>query len=490
MSTNAPHSSRPVLHQSFSRRQLLTQCGAGFGSLALADLLTRSGFCSAGESAADSQTSQRAVSPLAAQEPHFAPRAKRIIFLFMHGGPSHVDTFDYKPQLQERHGQPLPFAKPRIQFAQTGNLLKSPWKFRQYGQSGAWVSDLFSHVGQCADDITFIKSIHGSNEAHGGALLKVHTGSDTFVRPSMGAWISYGLGTENENLPAFITISPTMGHGGVRNFGSAFLPPIHQATRIAGIRKDDAAAMIPNLTNNAATPAMQSQQLRFLREMDQIRRPGVRTSADADLDARIESFELAFRMQTEAPEILDMASESEATLKLYGIDGGPTDNFGRQCLLARRLSESGVRFVQVTHAYWDQHSDLKEQHAELAGQVDRPIAGLLKDLKQRGLLEDTLLMWGAEFGRTPTAQGDNGRDHNPHAFTYWMAGGGVKPGFSYGQSDEFGFYAAEDKVHVHDLHATILHLLGLDHERLTYRYGGRDFRLTDVEGHVVDQIFA
>lgn len=474
-----------------NRRQLLHQCGAGFASLALSDMIVRSGLC-ADEPAANSLAAASVSNPLLPKPPHFPARAKRVIFLFMHGGPSHVDTFDYKPELIKHHGQPLPFEKPRIQFAQTGNLLRSPWTFRQYGQSGAWVSDLFPHVGRCVDDITFIKSIHGSNEAHGGALLKMHTGSDTFVRPSMGAWISYGLGTENDSLPSFITISPTLGHGGVRNFGSAFLPPIHQATRIGSAKKRKAEedSVVPNLTNPNIPAELQALQLNFARDLDQLKRPVPHSMADADLDARIESFELAFRMQTEAPEVLEIDSESESTLKLYGIDGGPTDSFGRQCLLARRLSESGVRFVQSSHAYWDQHSDLKEQHGTLAEQVDRPIAGLLTDLKQRGLLDETLLIWGAEFGRTPTAQGDNGRDHNPHAFTYWMAGGGVKAGFSYGESDEFGFYATQDKVHVHDLHATILHLLGLDHERLTYRYGGRDFRLTDVEGSVVNQIFA
>ena len=473
-----------------NRRQLLHRCGAGFGAMALSDMIARSGLC-AGESAADAPGAL-ASNPLASRAPHFPARAKRVIFLFMHGGPSHVDTFDYKPELIRHHGQPLPFEKPRIQFAQTGNLLRSPWKFRQYGQCGAWVSDLFPHVGHCVDDITFIRSIHGSNEAHGGALLKMHTGSDTFVRPSMGAWISYGLGSENDSLPSFITISPTLGHGGVRNFGSAFLPPIHQATRIGSAKKRKAEedSIVPNLTNPDIPAELQALQLNFARDLDQLKRPAPHSMADADLDARIESFELAFRMQTEAPEVLEIESESESTLKLYGIDGGPTDSFGRQCLLARRLSESGVRFVQSSHAYWDQHSDLKEQHGTLAEQVDRPIAGLLTDLKLRGLLDETLLIWGAEFGRTPTAQGDNGRDHNPHAFTYWMAGGGVKAGFSYGESDEFGFYATKDKVHVHDLHATILHLLGLDHERLTYRYGGRDFRLTDIEGSVVNQIFA
>jgi hypothetical protein len=469
----------------FTRRQMLQRAGAGFGSLALADMFARQSVCSG--------AAPSGASPIVGVG-HFPARAKRIIFLFMHGGPSQIDTFDYKPELVARNGEPLPFAKPRIQFAQTGNLLSSPWDFKQYGESGAWVSDLFPNVGRCVDDITFIKSLHGSNEAHGGAMLKVHTGSDTFVRPSMGAWISYGLGTENDSLPSFITINPTMGHGGVQNFGSAFLPPIHQATRIGskGRKTEASGAAITNLTNESVPKSIQSMQLDLLKDLDRLKRPGIHTSADADMDARIESFELAFRMQTEAPEILDISQESESTNKLYGIDGGPTDSFGRQCLLARRMSESGVRFIQVNHSYWDQHGDLRRKHAELANQVDQPIAGLLTDLKQRGLLEDTLVIWGAEFGRTPTTQGNtkNGRDHNPHGFTYWMAGGGVKGGFSYGETDAFGYYAAHDKVHVHDLHATILHLLGIDHERLTYRYGGRDFRLTDVEGNVVDSIFA
>ena len=473
------------MNHQFSRRQLLQNCGAGFGAIALNDLLART--ASAG------QNSSAASNPLLSRPGHFPARAKRVIFLFMHGGPSHVDTFDHKPLLAKHDGQPLPFEKPRIQFAQTGNLLKSPWKFRQYGQSGAWVSDLFPNVGRCADDITFIKSIHGSNEAHGGALLKINTGSDTFVRPSMGAWISYGLGTENDSLPSFVTINPTLGHGGVRNFGSAFLPPIHQATRIATSRDNgQTRAKIANLTNEQSSRDVQQLQLGLLRDLNRLRADSSLTSRnagpDSELNARIDSFELAFRMQTEAPELFDLSKETESTRQLYGIDQEPTSNFGTQCLLARRLSESGVRFVQVSHAYWDQHSELKEEHTRLSAEVDKPIAGLLQDLKQRGLLEDTILMWGAEFGRTPTAQGNNGRDHNPHAFTYWMAGGGVKAGFSYGESDDFGFYAAENKVHVHDLHATILHLLGLDHEQLTFRYGGRDFRLTDVEGKLVSDI--
>jgi len=401
----------------------------------------------------------------------------------MHGGPSHVDTFDYKPELIRLHGQPLPIAKPRIQFAQTGNLLKSPWEFKQYGESGAWVSDLFPNVAKHVDRLTFIKSLHGSNEAHGGALLKIHTGTDTFVRPSLGAWVSYGLGTQNTNLPSFITINPTLGHGGVRNFGSAFLPPNHQGTRIAVSGKD---ARIENLVPKYSDP-LQRLQLDYVRDLEQL---GPSSTLAQALDAKEKTYELAYRMQSEALGRFKIDSETQETLNLYGIDGGPTDGFGRQCLLARRLSEAGVRFVQVSHAYWDQHAELKEKHAELATQVDRPIAGLIEDLHRRGLLSETLLIWGGEFGRTPTAQGDNGRDHNPHAFTWWMCGPGIKPGFSWGQSDDFGFYAQQDKVHVHDLHATLLHLLGIDHEKLTFRYGGRDFRLTDIHGRVVKELLS
>lgn len=414
---------------------------------------------------------------------HFPARAKRVIFLFMHGGPSQVDTFDYKPQLIKDDGKPLPFEKPRVQFSQTGNLLKSPWAFAQHGESGAWVSELFPEVAKCVDDLCFIKSMHGSNEAHGGALLKIHTGSDTFVRPSMGAWISYGLGSENENLPSFVTINATLGHGGVQNFGSAFLPAEHQATRIGSL-----AAGISNLKNPELREADLRAQLDLAQSLNQGHLKSV--GRDAQLEARIQSMELAFRMQAEAPGVLDQSGETESTLKMYGIDAKETENFGKQCLLARRLSESGVRFVQVSHSYWDQHDALRAQHQELAKQVDLPIAGLLKDLKARGLLDETLVIWGAEFGRTPTAQGTDGRDHNPHGFTYWMAGGGVKRGFSYGETDEYGYYARENRVHVHDFHATLMHLLGIDHEKLTYRYGGRDFRLTDVHGRVVHELIA
>ena len=473
------------------RRAWMRSVTRGLAGIALTDLLSGS---------VRGVDRDRVGSPGVLSQPHFPPKVKRILFLFMHGGPSHVDTFDYKPELIRLNGQPLPIPKPRIQFAQTGNLLQSPWAFKQYGQTGTWVSDLFPNVAQHVDDLTLLKSIHGSNEAHGGALLKIHTGSDTFVRPSMGAWISYGLGTENANLPSFITINPTLGHGGVRNFGSAFLPPIHQGTRIAGPAKD---AKIENLVRKNSA-RLQRLQLDWMKDIDRHHFGTHRHPSDHDqpvplqdsellnsaVTAREQSFELAFRMQSEALAQFKLEDETAETLALYGIDGSATDNFGRQCLLARRLSEAGVRFVQVSHAYWDQHDELKEKHAELAGQVDKPIAGLLTDLKRRGLLDETLVVWGGEFGRTPTAQGGNGRDHNPHAFTWWMAGAGAKPGISYGASDEFGFYARDNKVHVHDLHATILHMLGIDHERLTFRYGGRDFRLTDVHGSVIHDVLA
>lgn len=462
-----------------SRRAWMQSVCGGLSGIAMCELI-------AGSRLAHGLQDRRSATPGILPQPHLPPKVKRVIFLFMHGGPSHVDTFDYKPELVRLHGQPLPIPKPRIQFAQTGNLMQSPWSFRQYGECGAWVSDLFPHVAQHVDRLTFIKSLHGSNEAHGGALLKIHTGSDTFVRPSMGAWISYGLGTENENLPSFVTINPTLGHGGVRNFGSAFLPPIHQGTRIAG---SGGAAKIENLVPSVSS-LTQRMQLDWLRDIDRYHQQKTtdQDAAAAAIASRQQTFELAFRMQNEALERFRTEDETQETLDLYGINGGPTEGFGRQCLLARRLSEAGVRFVQVSHAYWDQHAELKEKHAELAIQIDRPIAGLLSDLARRGLLNETLVMWGGEFGRTPTAQGDNGRDHNPHAFTWWLAGAGMRSGTSHGASDDFGFYAQSDKVHVHDLHATLLHLLGIDHEQLTYRYGGRDFRLTDVHGAVVRDI--
>jgi hypothetical protein len=463
-----------------TRRDALKSAAAGFGLLALTDLLA----------AEEARANPAAASPLSPKPSHFTPRARRVIFVFMHGGPSQVDTFDYKPLLERDHGEPLPFAKPRVFSSQTGNLLKSPWTFRQYGESGAWISDLFPHVGRHADDLCILNGMHGSNSRHGGALLELHTGSDTFVRPSFGSWVTYGLGTENQELPGFLTVCPTLTHGGVNAYSSAFLPAIYAGTPLGNASIPSDKANIPFIHNAENTPRhVQRMELDLLRELNQQQLDEV--GPDAGLEGRINSFELAFRMQAAAPELQDISSESAATQQLYGLDDPVTRNFGRQCLMARRFCERGVRFVQITHSYkWDQHDNLAKDHAQNAREVDRPIAALLTDLKARGLLDDTLVLWGGEFGRTPVSQGADGRDHNPQGYSMWLAGGGVKPGIRHGATDEYGYYAVENKVHLHDLHATMLHLLGLDHTKLTYRYAGRDFRLTDVHGTVVREILA
>ena len=468
-----------------NRRELLRTSAAGFASVALAGLLQP------GEGRANpTESASGLMNPLAPRLPHFAPTARRVIFLFMHGGPSQVDTFDYKPLLERDHGKPLPFAKPRVVSSATGNLLKSPFKFAQHGQSGAWVSELFPHVATQVDRLCIVNSMHGSNSRHGGALLELHTGSDTFVRPSMGSWITYGLGTENQDLPGFITICPTLTHGGVNAYSSAFLPAVYQGTPLGNASIPADRARIPFIDNGDKTPRpLQRMELDLLREMNTERM--AETGPDSALEARISSFELAFRMQTAAPELQSIADESEATQKLYGLDQPQTANFGRQCLMARRFAERGVRFIQCTHSYkWDQHGGLRADHTKNAFEVDKPIAGLLTDLASRGLLEETLVLWGGEFGRTPVAQGDDGRDHNPQGYTMWMAGGGVKAWLVYGKTDDYGYYSVENKVHLHDLHATLLHVLGFDHLRLTYRHAGRDFRLTDVHGEVVHDLLA
>jgi len=468
-----------VPHRRLSRRQMLQRSSAGFGGLALAALLGEE----AGAASADHSN------PLAPKAPHFPARAKRVIFLFMHGGPSQIDTFDYKPLLQRDHGKPLPFKRPKVVSSETYNLLKSPWEFKQYGDSAAWVSELFPNVAGIVDELCFIKSMHASNSRHGAALLELHTGSDTFVRPSMGSWITYGLGSENQNMPGFITICPSSGHGGANNYSSAFLPAPYSGTAVGAVGTPAREAKIPFITNAKTPRDIQRMELDFIQRLNRQHLTG--TGSEADLEGRIASFELAFRMQTEAPGLQDISGESAATQKLYGLDNRMTEDFGRQCLMARRLAEAGVRFVQVSHSYkWDQHQRLRRDHLQNAREVDRPIAGLIQDLKGRGLLEDTLVLWGGEFGRTPVAQGSDGRDHNPEGFTIWFAGAGVRPGFQYGATDDYGYYSVEKKVHMHDLHATILHLLGLDHTRLTYRYAGRDFRLTDVHGNVVKDILA
>lgn len=476
-----PPSAKRIEHipaQRTSRRGALMQTALGFGHLAFASMVGRQ---SEGAEAAH---------PVAL--PRFAQRAKRVIFLFMKGGPSGVDTFDYKPQLQASDGKELPFAKPRVQFAPTGNLLASPWRFQQHGESGLWISELFPHVARHADELCVLNSVHGTNAAHGGASMKLHTGSDNFLRPSMGAWVTYGLGTENENLPGFVTICPTLAHGGLKNWGAAFLPAQYQGVPIGVASQPASQAEVRYIRNPRWSRKVQQEQLELLTELNRAHLQSA--GPHAILEGRLASYELAFRMQDEMPEAQQLTAESEATLRLYGIDDPVTENFGRQCLLARRFAERGVRFIQVTHSdanvQWDQHSDLKVGHEKNAREVDKPIAGLLHDLKARGLLADTLVLWGGEFGRTPTAQGTNGRDHNPEGFTMWMAGGGVRGGLRYGATDEFGYYAQENKVHVHDLHATLLALLGVDHQQLTYRYAGRDFRLTDVAGEVHQALFA
>ncbi len=464
-----------------TRRDALRQMACGFGSVALSALL-----------AAEAQpaATDPASNPLAPKAPHFRPRAKRVIFLFMHGGVSHVDTFDPKPKLAEMNGKPLPFAKPRFEFAPTGNLLASPWKFARHGQSGIEVSELFPHIASKIDDICVLRSLNGGNQvSHGPALLALNTGDAVFNRPSFGAWTLYGLGTENQDLPGFISLSPSLYHGGAQNYGSAFLPASFQGTRMGDGSTPFTKALLANAVPGD-DPDLQRLQLDLLAQQN--RDHLARTGPDARLEARIETFEMAFRMQLRAPKVFDLAAESKATQALYGIGDGPTDEYGRQCLLARRLVEAGVRFVQVNHSYprnyWDAHSGLRNNHTTNARKVDQPIAGLLTDLKARGLLDDTLVVFGTEFGRTPAAQGNDGRDHHPHAFSMWLAGGGVRGGTIHGETDEFGYYVARDKVTLPDFHATLLHLLGLDHTRLTYRHAGRDFRLTDVHGEVVTAI--
>lgn len=431
--------------------------------------------------------------PLADTPAPFRPRAKRVIFLFMQGGPSQVDTFDYKPRLEQDDGKKMPFDDARV-LANTGahgteqRVMKSPWGFRQYGQSGRWVSDLFPHMARHVDDLCFIHSMQTEGVAHGPATLFLHTGATSFIRPSMGSWISYGLGTENDNLPGFVTIAPSLGNGGARNWGHAFLPAVHQGTPIGVAGQPARELAIKNLTN-ALPAAVQRRQFDLLQALNGAQLQ--RSPGDSECEAVINSFELAWRMQSRAPGVLDLSDESSSTLALYGIGEKETDDFGRECLMARRLAEAGVRFIQVTYGdstanpRWDQHSNLPK-HAEHARAVDKPVAGLLADLKQRGLLEDTLVWWGGEFGRTPYAEKNGtGRDHNPKGFTVWLAGAGVKSGIALGATDEFGHFAIEDPVHMHDLHATILHLLGIDHEKLTHRFDGRNFRLTDVHGRVV-----
>ena len=456
-----------------NRRSHLKSLLAGSAGLSLAGLSGR--------------TLEAAASSPQLATPHHSPRAKRVIFLFMHGGPSHVDLFDYKPELQKRDGGMLPFETPdNIDAKMT--LLGSPWSFKRHGDCGQWVSELLPHIAKNVDDLCLIKSMHSRGQSHGQAVSMLHTGSDNLVRPSVGAWVSYGLGKENNDLPAFVSIGPSSGHGGPRNYGAAFLPAEHQATTI-GRQGKLGDATIEHLRSSEKDNARSQRRLELIQSLNKTHLQ--RSGPDTRISGMMEAYDLASRMQRSAPEVLDLSRESKETQELYGVGTKETDNFARQCLLGRRLLEAGVRYVELsTGNVWDQHGGLKAGHEKNAKATDQPIAALLTDLKSRGMLEDTLVVWGGEFGRTPTVQGSNGRDHNPQGFCCWLAGGGVKPGFSFGETDDFGYHAAIDRVHMHDLHATILHLLGIDHEKLTYKYAGRDFRLTDVAGRVVDEIIS
>ena len=450
------------------RRSFLRSVSYGFGAVAFA--------------AMTQQDADAADTPLAVKATHFEPRAKRILMLTMEGGPSHVDTFDYKPELAKRDGQPIGKGK-----VPGGKLMRSPWEFRQAGESGLWISDLYPEVRKQSDKLCLLNSMQTDIPAHPPAFIQMHTGISTSPRPSMGAWLLFGLGTENANLPGFVTISPPAGVGGSTNFGSAFLPASYQGTKIGTSRQSIARAQVSNL-KSPRSKETQEEQLAFIQSLNTAARE--RDRNNPFVEGLSEAHALAYRMQGELPPVIDLTRESSETQSLYGIGDTATDDFGRQCLMARRLLEAGVRFVEVCHGGWDQHRNLKEDHAKHAGATDKPIAGLLHDLAERGLLKDTLVLWGGEFGRTPYAQIADGRDHNHTGFTTWMAGGGVKGGFQYGATDDFGYEAVIDKLHIHDWHATILHLLGLDHERLTFRHAGRDMRLTDVKGRVHEDILA
>lgn len=462
-----------------SRRDALRSCSAGFGFLALAGLM------------GESIRAEEHKSPLHPKQPHFAPRAKRVIFLCMRGGPSHVDTFDYKPLLQRDHGKASKYAGTKLH--------ASPWSFKQRGKSGLWISDLFPNVAQHADDLCLLRGMHCDQPSHAQAFIQMHTGSFQFVRPSMGAWSLYGLGTENQNLPGFVSINPPTDNGGATNYGSSFLPAAYQGTkfqvadssqrnrRIDRLRRGEANPYgIRNLVNSEFESSTQASQLKLINALN--REKIERDKHTPIIEGAIESYELAFRMQDAVPKHMNLSQESQETLDLYGIGKKPTDGFGRQCLLARRFAEAGVRFIELGHGSWDQHANIQTGLTDNAAETDKPIAGLISDLKRRDLLQDTLIVWGGEFGRTPHSVDGSGRDHNHKGYTTWMCGGGTRGGFSYGETDDHGYEAVQGKIHIHDWHATILHLLGLDHEQLVFPYGGRNMRLTEVAGSVVERI--
>lgn len=455
-----------------SRRAAMQLGASGFAGVALSAM--------AGRAMADADLIP-ASSTLSPKSPHFPAKARRVIFLCMQGGPSHVDTFDHKPKLNSDAGKSGRFG---------GRLLSSPWKFRPHGESGLMVSDLFSKTAQHADDLCLIRSMQCDQPIHTSAMTQMHTGTAQFIRPSMGSWMLYGLGSESESLPGYVSLAPPPGTS--RNYGHSFLPAIYGGTAIgnsrAAARLTPSNGSIDDIRSDRLDRSTQRRQLNFVQSLnrEKLRRDPHRP----DVQGVLESYELAFRMQDRLPEVMDFADESAQTRRMYGVDGGPTQTFGRQCLMARRMIEAGVRFVEVSHGNWDQHNRLQVDHAARAEACDGAIAALLTDLKQRDLLDETLVIWGGEFGRTPAAQGADGRNHNHKGYTTWMAGGGVRGGMNYGATDEHGYESVENVCHIHDWHATILHALGLDHERLTFRHAGREFRLTDVHGNVLKDIFA
>jgi hypothetical protein len=462
----SPHAFSSALGARMTRRQALKTAGNGFGYVALAALL--------GREAAANGPRRSAPGPLAPRQPHFPARAKRIIFLFMEGAVSQLDTWEHKPQLQRDDGRVGPGG---------GTLTASRFRFRRHGQSGTWLAELLPHIARHADKFCFLRGLHTDTPAHPQAVIQLHTGTAlaSLTRPSLGAWLLYGLGTENQDLPGYITINPAVNFGGAVNYGSAFLPAYYQGTRL-----DDRGEM-PNLRAQTP-PALQRRQLDLIQAMnrDLAATPG----APHEVEGVIQSYELAFRMQRRVPELLDVSREPRAVREAYGVRPGPAGSFARQCLMARRLSEAGVRFVEIRHPGWDHHSNLHRGLISQCAAVDQPTAALLTDLERRGLLEETLVLFGSEFGRMPTAQGPDGRDHNITGYSMWLAGAGVRKGFSHGATDAHGLHAVEGRMHTTDLHATLLALLGLDHEQLTYRYAGREFRLTDVAGRVATPILA
>jgi hypothetical protein len=488
MSCGGPHAPTPP---SSSRREFLRHAGGGFGMLALASLLGRDGLLAAEPAGTVTASGRGAPSPFAPKPTHFPAKAKQVIFLYMSGGPSHVDLFDPKPELVRLAGQPIPdsFGTFKTRRAVGKNKLLPPLRpFQRRGKSGMEISELLPHIGDCADDICLLRGCYADSVTHPEAVYQMNTGSILMGRPSMGAWVTYGLGSENQNMPAFVVMPDPAGwvKGGAPAWGNGFMPATYQGTILRG-----GESPILNLNTPAGVTA--DQQRATVDLINKLNREALGAGEEeSELSARIAAYELAFRMQKHAPEVVDISRETEATKKLYGLDDKITADFGLRCLLARRMIESGVRFVQLycgdTNG-WDGHSDIESNHTKLCAQSDKPVAGLLKDLKSRGLLDSTLIIWGGEFGRTPMSEGSNGRDHNPHGFSMWMAGGGVKGGQVIGSTDAVGLRAESEKAHVHDIHATALHLLGMDHTRLTYRHNGRNQRLTDVAGNVITKVF-